>query len=44
MHEFSVSKDMKKNDNDKREKGGGSREGGGAFVSNTGYQKIENYC
>jgi hypothetical protein len=32
MHKFSVSKDMKKINNDKKEKGHGSREGGGAFI------------
>ena len=26
------------------EKGGGSMEGGGSFMSNTNYQKIENQC
>ena len=35
MHECSVSKDFYL-------KGGGSREGGGAFMSNTHYQRIEN--
>jgi hypothetical protein len=25
-----------------KEKGGGGREGGGAFMSNTNYQRIEN--
>jgi hypothetical protein len=28
--------------NGKRLKGGGSKEGGGAFMSNTNYQRIEN--
>jgi hypothetical protein len=32
----------KKFDNDKREKGGGSREVGSAFMSNTNYQRVEN--
>ena len=37
MHKFSVSEDMnKKFDNGKR-----SREGGGAFMSNNNYQRIE---
>ena len=40
MHNFSVSKDMKKKQWLK-EKGHGSREGGGAFMSNTNYQRIE---
>ena len=40
MFEFSVRKDMKKGYN----KGGGSREGSGTFMSNTNYQRIENYC
>jgi hypothetical protein len=40
MHEFSVSKDMKINIT--MIKGGGSRESGGAFMSNTSYQRIEN--
>ena len=31
-----------KTNNDKKEKGGGSREGGDAFMSNTNYQRIEN--
>jgi hypothetical protein len=39
MHKFSVSKYMKnKINNDKRRKGGGNRESGGAFMSNTNYQ------
>ena len=37
MFEFSVSKDMKKWYN----KGGGSREGSGTFMSNTNYQGTE---
>ena len=38
MHEFSVSKDMKKKiNNDKR-----TREGGSALMSNTNYHRIEN--
>ena len=41
MHEFNVSKDMK-NLTMVKEKGGGSRESGGAFMSNTNYQRIEN--
>ena len=40
MHEFGVSKDMKKYQQRYKEKGGGSGEG--AFVSNTNYQRIEN--
>ena len=39
MFEFSVSKDTEKND-----KGGGSREGSGTFMSNTNYQEIKNEC
>jgi hypothetical protein len=35
MHKFSVSKDMEKQWY--KEKGGGSREGGGAFMSDTNY-------
>ena len=43
MHKFSISKDMKKKiNNDNKEKGGGSRESGGPFMSNTNYQRIEN--
>ena len=42
MHEFSVSKDMEKNQQWYKEKGGGSREGGGAFISNPNHQRIEN--
>ena len=42
MHEFSVSKDLKRNQQWEKEKGGGSRESGRAFMSNTIYQKIEN--
>jgi hypothetical protein len=43
MHKFSVSKDMKKkSNNDKKDKGHGSRKGGGTFMSNTNYQRIEN--
>jgi hypothetical protein len=38
MHEFSVSKDMKILYN----KGGGSREGSGTFMSKTNCQRIEN--
>ena len=37
MFELSVSKDMKKEYN----KGGGSREGSGTFMSNNYYQRIE---
>ena len=40
MFEFSVSNDMEKGYN----KGGGSREGSGTFMSNTNYQRIENEC
>ena len=41
MHKLNVSKDMKKKiNNDKKEKGHGSREGGGAFMSYTNYQII----
>ena len=32
----------KKISNDKKKKGDGSREGGGAFMSNANYQRIEN--
>jgi hypothetical protein len=32
----------KKINNDKKEKGGGSKEGGGVFMSKTNYQRIEN--
>ena len=39
MHEFSVSKDMKKIMDSKE---GGSREGSGTFMSNTNCQRIEN--
>jgi hypothetical protein len=40
MHKFSVSKDMKKKLLQwQKEKGHGSREGGGAFMSNTNYQR-----
>jgi len=45
MFEFSISKDVKKNNNDKRRihmKGGGSREDGNTFISNTNCQGIEN--
>ena len=42
MHKFSVSKDMKKNQEWEKEKGGGSRESGGAFLLNTNYQRTEN--
>ena len=46
MHKFSVSKDMKKTNNDKRRKEvvarEGNREGDGTFMSNTNYQRIEN--
>ena len=38
MHKCSVSKDMKKFNNDKR-KGHGSREGGGTFMSSTNHIK-----
>ena len=38
MHAFNVSKDMEKW---LKEKGGGSREGGDAVMSNTNYQRIE---
>ena len=43
MHKFSVSKDVKKTiNNDKRRRDiYGSREGGGAFMSKTNYQRIE---
>jgi hypothetical protein len=40
MHKLSVSKDMKKKSTMIKEKGHGSREGGGAFMSNTNYMKI----
>jgi hypothetical protein len=30
--------------NDKKNKGGGSREGGGTFMFNKNYQSIENEC
>jgi hypothetical protein len=36
--EFSANKDMKK----KYNKGGGSKEGSGTFMSNTNCQRIEN--
>jgi hypothetical protein len=39
MFEFSVSKDMKKKGHNK---GSGSREGSGTFMSNTNCQRIEN--
>ena len=39
MFEFSVSKDMKKKGYNK---GGGSREGSGRFMSNTNCQRTEN--
>jgi hypothetical protein len=39
MFEFGVSKDMKKM---RYNKGGGSREGSGTFMSNINYQGIEN--
>jgi hypothetical protein len=39
MFEFSVSKDMKKEDIMKE---GGNWEGGGTFMSNTDCHKIEN--
>jgi len=42
MHEFSVSKNMKKNQQWQKENGGGNWEGGGAFMSNTNYQRFEN--
>jgi hypothetical protein len=41
MHEFSVSKDMKILTMMKGERRG-QLEGGGAFMSNTNYQRIEN--
>ena len=41
MHEFSVSKDMKKRITMIKEKGGGNREGGDALMSNINYQKIK---
>ena len=37
MHEFSVNKDMKKKITIIIKKGGGNREGGGPFMSNTNY-------
>ena len=40
MFELSVNKDMKNNNN----KGGGSREDSGTFMSNTNYQIIKNEC
>ena len=40
MHKFSVSKNMGKKL--RMIKGGGNREGSGAFMSNTKYQRIEN--
>ena len=39
MFEFSVSKDMKMK---RHNKGGGSRERSGTFMSNTNCQRIEN--
>jgi hypothetical protein len=43
MHKFSANEDMKKKiNNDKRRRDmHGSREGGGTFMSNTDYQRIE---
>jgi hypothetical protein len=41
MHEFSVSKDMKKRGYNE---GGGSREGSGTFMSNINCQRFENEC
>jgi hypothetical protein len=43
VHKFSVTKDMKKKiNNDKRRRDMVvAREGGGAFMSNTNYQRIE---
>jgi hypothetical protein len=43
MHKFNVSKDMKKKfNNDKRRRDMVvGKEGGGAFMSNTNYQRIE---
>jgi hypothetical protein len=40
MHETIVSNDMENINND--EKKGGRKEGGGAFMSNNKYKKIEN--
>ena len=42
MHKFSVSKDMKKINNDKRRKEVAIGKVGGAFMSSTNYQRIEN--
>ena len=42
MHTFSVSKDIKRIQQLQKEKGGGTREDGGAFMSNTNYQRFEN--
>jgi hypothetical protein len=39
MFEFTNSKDMEKGYN----KGDGSRESSGTFMSNTNHQRIENY-
>ena len=41
MHKFSVSKYMKKNI-DKRREEVAIRKSGGAFMSNTNYQRIQN--
>ena len=41
MFEFSICKEMKKYIYNK---GGGSREGSGKFMSNTNCQGIENQC
>ena len=40
IFEFSVINDVKKGFN----KGGGSMEGSGTFMSNTNYQRIEHSC
>jgi hypothetical protein len=45
MHKFSVSKNIIFLNNDRRKEvatRGGNRESGGAFVSNTYFQRIEN--
>ena len=41
MHEFSVSKNKKIKNNDKRRKEVAVRGGGEAFMSNTNYQRLE---
>jgi hypothetical protein len=45
MHEFSFSKDIReKINNDKRRKEVAVGEGGGAFMSNTNYQRTKKQC